>query len=155
MNRFTFKKWFEYFRPDEETTTICVNGYTQIVEPANINRDCVIEKQHYFLVGAAVDKLAEYEDAEEEGFLFRFPCRIGDAVFFHWYCSDGTILVFPAEVKQINIGTFMLRKGIQYKIEPKGSPGMLKIFYHSDFGYSIFTTKEEAEAALQKMQEGE
>jgi len=100
-----------------------------------------------------IDKLADYENAEENGFLFRFPCRIGDEVFFHWYCSDGTILAFPAIVKQINIGTFMLRKGIQYKIEPKGSAGMLKIFYHSDFGFSIFTTKEAAEAALRKMQE--
>lgn len=102
-----------------------------------------------------IDKLADYENAEENCFLFRFPCRIGDEVFFHWYCSDGTILAFPAIVKQINIGTFMLRKGIQYKIEPKGSAGMLKIFYHSDFGFSIFTTKEAAEAALQQMQEGE
>ena len=31
--------------------------------------------------GLAIDKLAEYEDAEEKGLLIRLPCKIGDIVY--------------------------------------------------------------------------
>ena len=44
MERLTFKKWFEHFKPDEETTTIEVTGYTQIVEC----EDAPYLKQNYY-----------------------------------------------------------------------------------------------------------
>ena len=98
-------------------------------------------------------KLAEYEDAEENGLLIHLPCRVGDTVYFHWRCSDETTIVCPATVKEICVGTYMLRKTIKYKIEPKGNCGMIKIFYASDWGDTIFTTGEAAEKALAKMGE--
>lgn len=65
MGRLTIKKRFECFKPDEEVTTVCVDGYTQICEAD----DYFAKEQHYFLVGEAVEKLKKYEDAEEQGFL--------------------------------------------------------------------------------------
>lgn len=44
-----------------------------------------------FVEGYAVDKLADYEDAEEQGLLLRLPCKIGDTVYKLWYkpCHNG------------------------------------------------------------------
>ena len=43
-------------------------------------------------IGKAADKLAEYEDAEEQGLLLRLPCKIGDTVYETYrdgeYCSS-------------------------------------------------------------------
>lgn len=84
MERLSFKKWFEHYKPDEETTTICIDGYIHIVEtgvePIN---DEFLRKQpeHYYLVGEAVDKLAQYENAEEQGLLWKLPCKVGDYVY--------------------------------------------------------------------------
>lgn len=96
-----------------------------------------------------VDKLGELEDAEENGLLLRVPCKVGDTVYFLWRCSDLTTIVHPATVKSLSIGVYMLRKTIKYKIEPLGNCGMIKIFYSSDWGHRIFTTKEEADKALE------
>lgn len=63
MGRLTMQKWFEFFQPDEETTTICVDGYTQIVEN---DESYPYNKNHFYLVGEAVDKLANYEKLEEQ-----------------------------------------------------------------------------------------
>ena len=34
-----------------------------------------------FVEGYAVDKLADYEDAEEEGLILRLPCKVGDTIY--------------------------------------------------------------------------
>ena len=34
------------------------------------------------------DKLSAYEDAEENGYLIRFPCKPGDTVFYINYCFN-------------------------------------------------------------------
>lgn len=98
------------------------------------------------------EHLKSYEDAEENGMLIHLPCRVGDTVYFHWRCSDETTIVCPATVKEICIGTYMLRKTTKYKIEPKGSCGMIKLFYASDCDNTIFSTREAAEQALAKME---
>lgn len=38
-------------------------------------------------VGKAIDKLAEYEDLEEQGLLKKFPCKIGDTVYLRAVCE--------------------------------------------------------------------
>ena len=34
------------------------------------------------IYGEAISKLADYEDAEEQGLLLRLPCKIGDRVYW-------------------------------------------------------------------------
>ena len=38
-----------------------------------------------------IDKLADFEDAEEQGLLIRLPCKVGDMVYKLWYkpCHHG------------------------------------------------------------------
>ena len=44
-------------------------------------------KQHDYI--SAAEKLADYEDAEEQGLLLLLPCKIGDMVYcFHLFPSS-------------------------------------------------------------------
>ena len=72
------------------------------------------------------DKLASYEDAEEQGLLIRLPCKVGDDV---WTIMCGMTGKHPALFRQ---------------------EFTLSMFSH--FGTAVFLTKEEAEAALAEME---
>lgn len=75
----------------------------------------------------ALKKLKNYEDAEEQGLLIRLPCKVGDDV---WTIMCGMTGKHPALFRQ---------------------EFTLSMFSH--FGTAVFLTKEEAEAALVKMEE--
>ena len=74
-----------------------------------------------------LDRLADYEEAEEQGLLVRLPCKVGDTVYRLQYVDDwekpGFFTVGVAET------TF-------------------SIYLLSEFGKTVFLTREEAEAAL-------
>ena len=76
-------------------------------------------------------KLADYEDAEEQGLLVRLPCKVGDTVYKLWY-YDGK----PYKIQQHVIRTLSELFGI---MESK------------KFGKSVFLTREEAEKKLEEM----
>lgn len=40
------------------------------------------------VLGDAIDKLADYEDAEEQGLLLRLPCKVGDTVYVICECEN-------------------------------------------------------------------
>lgn len=48
----------------------------------------------------ALNRLATYEDTEEEGRLVELPCKVGDTAYFNSYYSKGTL---QGEVKAITI----------------------------------------------------
>lgn len=95
-----------------------------------------------------LDKLGKLEDLEEKGKLLKLPCAVGDTVYA--YCGEFGILEY--EVDAIIIG-----KGITYQCSSYSEPigdcpgecldeGEADI---SDFGKTVFLTREEAEAALE------
>ena len=131
MERLTIKKRFKHHRPDEETTAVCVDGYIQIVEPIEYATHAT---SHYYLVGKAIDKLAEYEDAEEQGLLVRLPTKVGDAVY--------------------SLECGMIARDFVYSFTTDES-GLWAINIHGGiiglFGNSVFSTLEEAEKALEEM----
>lgn len=89
----------------------------------------------------AVQKLAEYEDAEEQGLLLRLPCKIGDTVWF-----VGEKYVNDYEVRNIVLN----ETGIAYiKMAKKidGEDYWLSCYYE-DFGVRAFLSESEAEQAL-------
>ena len=119
-----------------------------------------------------VFRLAEYEDAEEDGLLLRLPCPIGTTVYHIG-------LEIPEEEEQCyecqyncsGFGEFYCDKDYdsgwpwmedkldgQHKVCPKFKPCLRTVkfdldFYHSYkkwFGTTWFLTKEEAEAKLTK-----
>lgn len=99
-----------------------------------------------------IDKLADYEDAEEQGLLLRLPCKVGDVVAIVLFLpSTGKRYIEQAEVKEINIGKYNLREDIQLKVEPISKRGVIYKYYLSEWGDNIFSTLTEAEKALADM----
>ena len=99
-------------------------------------------------------KLAEYEDAEEQGMLLRLPCKAKSIV----YLIDHQLIrrknqPFKCEVDEFVIernGCYMLLNGC----EPFYAMRRFKAINITNFGKTVFITKEEAEQALAKMKEG-
>lgn len=95
------------------------------------------------------NKLGEYEDLEEQGLLLKLPCKIGDPVFATSYYYDCDFLGKCKESykceEEIHC-EYLYKK--YFVRETKFQIEMLSVL-----GKTIFTTKEEAEAALQAMKE--
>lgn len=81
-----------------------------------------------------INKLAAYEDAEEQGRLVRLPCDVGDMVYYR----RGQYIIGDTVRRII--------------IDESGNRVVLdchnKEFDFEDFGKSAFLTGKEAEAAL-------
>lgn len=90
------------------------------------------------------NRLAEYEDMEEQGLLVRLPCKARDTV---WIKGDK----FPAEIEEIRITD----DGIYFPyVEYDRGYEETEVwdndeFTLSDFGKTVFLTREEAEKALE------
>ena len=97
-----------------------------------------------------IEKLAEYEDLEEQGLLLRLPCKVGDTVF--WVTKSGVIERYVSSMDLFRTNH------VAIKLQPLGLDGekypFSSVQFNEDFGKTIFLTKEEAEAALVKMKEG-
>ena len=77
------------------------------------------------------EKLAHYEDLEESGRLVVLPCKVGDTVY---------VIQNPKDVHgNIHIGTHIQRVINEHEF----FMGM-----YSEFGKTVFLTKEDAERAL-------
>jgi len=91
-----------------------------------------------------VEKLAAYEDAEEQGRLVILPCKVGDTVYV-LRCGLGAnfLSVYPSSVIGFKIGR------IENTIEVDPSyQGYSECYSAKDWGVYVFPTREEAEAAL-------
>lgn len=130
--------------------------------------------------GSPTEKLADYEDAEEQGLLMRLPCKVGDTVYV-----DSTILpiedmecyedvdnkiplYFPARVVSFRFAKrnwmkiAVKEKWLHEWIDNETGPESAYIDSEKNFtillsgiGKTIFLTKEEAEAKLKELRGAE
>lgn len=84
-----------------------------------------------------VDRLATYEDAEEQGRLVILPCKVGDVVYYRRGRD-----IMGDTVERIIID------GIDNQV----LVGAHKVYMFCDFGKKVFLTCAEAEAALNGVQ---
>ena len=116
--------------------TFISDGYYAISGKENF------DDQNEDYCGAAIDKLAEYEDLEEQGRLIVLPCKVGDSYFtYSWGCHgshDDCV-----EQDDCDECPHLLREIRECKF--KNAVHILNA--EKDFGKSIFLTREEAEAA--------
>ena len=98
-----------------------------------INSNCIYEifssSWEKLSSGPAIKRLAEYEDAQEQGLLLRLPCKVGTPVY--------------AAINKKNYGVGFMDSHIEtwnfrYDMIP-------------DFGKTIFLTREAAESALREI----
>ena len=89
-------------------------------------------------INVTVDHIRDLLQAERDGRLVVLPCKVGDVVYgFH---QERTIL--PMVAKWIETDTDGWTVAAQYV------PMAPKFYLFSDFGKTVFLTREEAEAAL-------
>lgn len=91
----------------------------------------------------ALEKLADYEDLEEQGLLVRLPCKVGDIMFRINKGAKNPIIELT--VTQINI----TRRSYNLEVIDRDC-GELMCF-KNDIGKTIFLTREEAEKKLEEM----
>lgn len=112
------------------------------------------------------DKLAEYEQAEEDGLLIRLPCKVGDKV---WVIDDDfkqskNKKIYEAKWKRVTLvqvsekPSFEIRGEVSYQVydfyynDGRTMPhGMFVGQHNTKIGEAVFLTKAEAEQALAKM----
>ena len=90
--------------------------------------------------GSPTEKLADYEDSEEQGLLLRLPCPIGTTVYNTTWWDDVT------EKVKVDGKTFY-RTVHKHKVS-KSTFSLLDI---CDFGKTVFLTQAEAEQKLKEM----
>ena len=89
----------------------------------------------------ALEKLAEYEDLEEQGLLVRLPCKVGDDL----YC------IVNGEVKKLKVHSFGVPDFEITDIEFKYVDGFKIVRFVGEVGKTVFLTREEAEKKLKEM----
>lgn len=77
------------------------------------------------------------------------PCRVGDTLYVISQMRDKRILPFINEYECTSIKLGKRKCCVYHEMD-----GFIKIFKEDDFGKTVFLTKEEAEAALAKMDGG-
>lgn len=103
---------------------------------------------------ALIEKLAEYEDTEENGLLFRSPCKVDDTIYtFYKRCRGGMYL--PAEPELTECVVDNIRFGSCGNVVVTICEDYETIYFFNveDFGKKFFLTKEEAEKSLKESEE--
>lgn len=90
----------------------------------------------------SISRMVELMKADKNGRVVVLPCKVGDVVYgFH---GEKTIL--PMVAKWIETNTDGWCIAVQY------TPMAPRFYRFSDFGKTVFLSREEAEKALQKME---
>lgn len=111
-----------------------------------LNANGIITKDEmYKIMRHLAEKLAQYEDKEEQGLLLQLPCKVGNTA---WYI-DNDDDNYPIEIRITHIE--IKENYILYYAEEKEDCGTLA-FDSDDFGKTIFFTQAEAEQKLKEME---
>ena len=90
------------------------------------------------------DRLRELAEADKDGRVVVLPCKVGDVVYgFH----NNRQTILPMVAKWIETNADGWCTAVQY------TPMAPRFYRFSDFGKTVFLTREEAEKALQGMEE--
>lgn len=97
----------------------------------------------------AIDKLAEYEDLEEQGLLLRLPCKVEDTAYYvhkeYLKNADRWIKI----IDEVKVDSFVINANVLVNVSFYIG---CDIFRKTLTPYkTLFFTKEEAEQALERM----
>ena len=117
----------ERFTERDEFGNAGING----VESMDLQ--CNLEFDEFNRVTDALNRLADYEDLEEQGKLLELPCAVGDTVYVLEKSQTGKYMVFCTTADSFSCAMWML---------------------DGKFGKCIFPAYGEAEAALKELEKG-
>ena len=97
-----------------------------------------------------LEELKEYEELEEKGLLLKLPCKVGDTVYLidRYVNSREWHLVYGEH----RVTDILLNENREPKIRITNTYGSYEL---SDFGKTVFLTKEEAEQELKRLESAE
>lgn len=90
----------------------------------------------------AIEKLATYEDLEEQGLLVRFPCKVGDTVYR--VNAGAKQPIIPMTVSEIHFLCYKNERAVRFDAIGKEDMGE-SCYRLEDIGRIVFLTHEEAE----------
>lgn len=93
----------------------------------------------------ALEKLATYEDLEEQGLLVRLPCKVGDTL----YCIDNGI------VELLIVNSFRIYNFNRIEIDFENASGFTLCTFSGELDEGYFLTREEAEKKLEEMKKND
>ena len=99
----------------------------------------------------AIQKLAHYEDLDEQGLLLQLPCKVGDTIYVNGILGVGEVEEY--KVIRVDYHSNLATKRSEFYIEallmsdPTNSIG----FYDKEIGKTVFLTKAEAEQKLKEL----
>lgn len=126
----------------ERLTKRASNGLPYLAKVKDSEQDIYSDYRNTLAcVQEAFKKLAEYEDAEEQGLLVKLPCKTGDTLYDIYEFIENRCSPDITEYKAKSIEVGEDKKGRWFCIDST-------IFRPEDFGKTVFLTREEAEAAL-------
>lgn len=143
----------------ERLTYVAENGEV-LFHPADLPDDEGItitqlaKDGRYKALEEIAERLANREQAEEQGLLLRLPCKVGDKVY---QISEN--FIEPCTVETIFLGNYTDRNGnccnmAEIYYDRDDCPYVSTEMYFTDIGETVFLTESEAEAKLKEM-EGE
>ena len=96
----------------------------------------------------ALEKLADYEDLEEQGLLVRLPCKVGDTVYR--VNAGAKQPIIPMTVSEIHFLCYKNERAVRFDAIGKEDMGE-SCYRLEDIGRIVFLTREEAEKKLEEM----
>lgn len=110
--------------------------------------NCDIPPRKCLYIKDALEKLADYEDLEEQGRLIKLSCNRGDKIYF--IKSAFSMAHFPIEAKITSICGVDCDNDVMYSSITEYNK-IDRRFKSSDIGKTVFLTKSEAEAKLKEL----
>lgn len=95
-----------------------------------------------------VDRLASYEDLEEQGLLVRLPCKVGDTAYR--VNAGAKQPIIPMTVSEIHFLCYKNERAVRFDAIGKEDMGE-SCYRLEDIGRIVFLTREEAEKKLEEL----
>nr|DAG24361.1 MAG TPA: hypothetical protein [Caudoviricetes sp.] len=133
----------------ERLTYVAENGEV-LFHPADLPDDEGItitqlaKDGRYKALEEIAERLANREQAEEQGFLLRLPYPLETEYIY--FVDEKDMDVYELDAKKIEVSMMPISKKILYTVD------YIEILFE-DFGKIVFLTREEAEAKLKEMEE--
>ena len=125
---------------DEDDGRKSIGAYTGCIVP-----EIWFEGEREYQV---LDRLATYEDLEEQGLLVRLPCKVGDTVYR--VNAGAKQAIIPMTVSEIHFLCYKNERAVRFDAIGKEDMGE-SCYRLEDIGRIVFLTNEEAEKKLEEM----
>lgn len=137
-----------------ERLTKMIYGYAHGAEGISKDRLTGRYFRGEFEATACVEKLAEYENLEEQGLLLKLPCKMGSEVWYIDKYGNG----FPTKIVRGTVDGLLWFRTCGFALNCVWNNPIMGHFAYcrrempfSEIGNSVFLTQEEAEQALKEI----